>query len=352
LITAALTCALVAAAPAQVTLAAPNLTYINLDANTGGLYLDYFARKLAGEGPIRLTTRQEIAEVLGLERQKQLLGCEEANCTAELAGALGVDGILTGSFAKAGGGLVVSLKILNAKDAGSIVEAGTRVKDENALFEWLDETARIFAATLLKKANLAPAAVSAEAPARGKAWIPVAGVSAVLLGASLTTYLLAGNSEASLRSGDAPLTTSEAVAAFHAQGQTNQFLSTTFLVAGLTGLGTAALLFVVPTSSRVRPWIPGIAGVGSFVAAGVLLGLAASDEGRLRAGNGVSSLADADELRASGQAKQTSGFALLGVGAAGVIASGLMLLMSDPPPAAIGIAPVNGGAMVSASARF
>ena len=41
---------------------------------------------------IRVMTSGEVAQVIGLERQKQLLGCSEtgASCMAELAGALTV----------------------------------------------------------------------------------------------------------------------------------------------------------------------------------------------------------------------------------------------------------------------
>lgn len=56
--------------------------------------------------------------MIGLERQKKLLGCadDRSSCVAELAGALGTDGIIVGSPGKPGTNFTISLKIIRARD--------------------------------------------------------------------------------------------------------------------------------------------------------------------------------------------------------------------------------------------
>src|SRR4051812_13752442 len=81
-------------AAAPIRLAAPAWQSVDVDANKTRFFSDYFAQQLQQARPeIRVTTETEIGQLIGLERQKALLGCNEAssNCMAELAGALGVD---------------------------------------------------------------------------------------------------------------------------------------------------------------------------------------------------------------------------------------------------------------------
>src|SRR3954464_15436468 len=96
--------------------------------------------ELTREGGFKVTTKNDVAQVLGIERQKQLLGCGDAqsSCLAELAGALGVDGILSGSLARIGSGFTVTLRVLRATDGSELATASVRVKNEEELQDWLD----------------------------------------------------------------------------------------------------------------------------------------------------------------------------------------------------------------------
>lgn len=55
-------------------------------------------------GLFQVTSQAEVANLLGLERQRELLGCAESSssCTAELAGALGAQFLMSGSVTKLG----------------------------------------------------------------------------------------------------------------------------------------------------------------------------------------------------------------------------------------------------------
>lgn len=74
-----------------------------IDANVGTVVTDSMlaeVRKLQGASAIGM---DEIKDMLSHEANRQILGCESDNsCLAEIAGALGVDELLTGRLTKAG----------------------------------------------------------------------------------------------------------------------------------------------------------------------------------------------------------------------------------------------------------
>lgn len=71
-------------------------------------------RRLPG---LQIITRQAISAALSIERQRQLLACSSDSCAAEIAGALDVDRVVTGSVAKLGESWVVHLQLLDARKA-------------------------------------------------------------------------------------------------------------------------------------------------------------------------------------------------------------------------------------------
>jgi hypothetical protein len=129
-----------AAAPVKV--AAIEWSHSGVDkiyaATLEGRYLDL----LASNG-MRVTSPKDIAAVLGLERQKQMLGCSsDVSCIAELGGALGVDAILYGSVVKGGSSFTVTLRLINARDAQTLSSFSQRLKSEDLLQDWLDAKAK------------------------------------------------------------------------------------------------------------------------------------------------------------------------------------------------------------------
>ncbi|MHB8874287.1 MAG: hypothetical protein ACYC8T_11420 [Myxococcaceae bacterium] len=139
---------LLAAPPdrAQLRLASPGLSYVQVENKVGDFFNEYFSQQLVLQG-VRVTTKNEVGALLGFERQKQLLGCSENSsaCLAEMAGALGVDGLITGSLAKFGSSFAMNLKIVWARDGQVIGAYATRVKGDEALLDWLTDTAKAFA---------------------------------------------------------------------------------------------------------------------------------------------------------------------------------------------------------------
>ncbi|MDQ3266258.1 MAG: hypothetical protein M3Y59_21860 [Myxococcota bacterium] len=80
-------------ASAGVKVAAPGLTATGVDPRIAAFFSEHLAQQLAHRG-LGVTTAAEISTLLGLERQKQLLGC--ADCQVELGNALGVQGMVQG----------------------------------------------------------------------------------------------------------------------------------------------------------------------------------------------------------------------------------------------------------------
>lgn len=122
-------------------LASATWSYVDLPELKGQLFADHLGKQLELCG-VKVTGRSEIAALLGMERQRQLLGCsdESSNCLAELAGALGVDGLLTGTVGKTASGYVVNTKIVDA-NGKSLALASGRALDDDALLDWLDGAA-------------------------------------------------------------------------------------------------------------------------------------------------------------------------------------------------------------------
>ncbi len=127
-------------------LAAPGLTTADVDPARAQLINDFFADKLreAGQGTVTVLTQSEVSAVLGLERQKQLLGCSDdsASCLLEISGALGVDGIVMGNLAKFGGAYAITLKIVKASDGAIVSSASSSGLSEGQLLPWVETHAR------------------------------------------------------------------------------------------------------------------------------------------------------------------------------------------------------------------
>ncbi len=66
---------------------------------------------------VRVVSTKELQAVLSYERQRQLIGCSDSGCLAEIGGALGVDQLLSASLGRLGDTLVFSAQLFNAHKA-------------------------------------------------------------------------------------------------------------------------------------------------------------------------------------------------------------------------------------------
>lgn len=152
-----LTAILLAATPEPVKLAAPGLNGANISEEVLTFYTEHFAQQLGFQG-VRVTTSSEIAQLIGFERQKEMLGCKDdsTSCLVELANALGVDGLVNGSIARLGKSYALNLKIVSATDARPLAAWSSRVPDEEAVLDELNRAAKAMAAEMFQKLGRTP----------------------------------------------------------------------------------------------------------------------------------------------------------------------------------------------------
>jgi hypothetical protein len=119
-----------------------------------------------------------VTAILGLERQKELLGCSDgSSCTTELLQALGADFLLTGTLARLGGLLQVNLKVLDARSGATRTAWSDSTRDEAELPRLLTRAAEQLAETLTPRAP--PTQLSAGF------WVPLLAGAALLAGSGV-----------------------------------------------------------------------------------------------------------------------------------------------------------------------
>jgi len=70
----------------------------------------------------------EVADMLTHEENKQMLGCDDESCLAEIAGALGVDELVTGSLGRVGGSSAVNLRRIDMQAARVVTTVDERLE--------------------------------------------------------------------------------------------------------------------------------------------------------------------------------------------------------------------------------
>lgn len=249
------------AAPLKV--ASPGLTYVGMDAQLGGVYLDRIVSLLQDSGPIKVTTSHDLEQVLGLERQRQLLGCESSgSCLAELSGALGVDAILGGSLARTAAGFLITLRAVRTADGGEVATLSGRFRDEVSLGDWIEAQTPVLARRLLvafgRAVEAGPVVEKAVAPppSEGLApwvrWVP-GGVGVVALAAGGFFWFQAVGAADQLQKGEL---TGVDVHALAAQGRLNQTLGPALVATGVVGVVASVVwvkLGAPPATAALAP---------------------------------------------------------------------------------------------------
>jgi TPR repeat protein len=117
-----------AAAPAPATVAVLDVVVgpgvVGADA---AALTEVFASGLQDSQAWKLSTLRDVAAVMGLERQRQILGCTGPACVTETGGALGAEAVIAASVGRVGGALEVSGRILDARTAAVLARASAPV---------------------------------------------------------------------------------------------------------------------------------------------------------------------------------------------------------------------------------
>ncbi len=243
-----------APATAPMKLAAPSFGAVNIDPEAASFYTDHVAQRLRRLG-LQVVTAREIALLLGIERQKQLLGCSEdaSECMIELANALGAEATMMGDIGRFEDVYQVNVKVLSSSNGRVLVEHSARVEGDRALLEALDETALVLARTLNPKANASTTSTteidSPRSGPRAHAWIPAAG--GLAFGAAGTWAMLTAKGRYELLTGGLQVSNAEDVAL---EGKRFQTLGVIGLGLGAAALVSAGVMFFWPESD-VQPQV-------------------------------------------------------------------------------------------------
>jgi hypothetical protein len=133
----ALLCVALAADPAPK----PKLVVLSIDAAanvdpaTRAVFDDGIAGAVAKTGAFEVISAREVQVLLGLERQKQLLGCaeESSSCLAELSGALGARFVLSGALAPLGGTWQLTLQLQDTTKSVTVGRSSRLAKNLDGL---------------------------------------------------------------------------------------------------------------------------------------------------------------------------------------------------------------------------
>jgi hypothetical protein len=216
-------------------------------------YTEYVAQQMAAAG-LAVTSPKQVASLLGLERQRQLLGCsqESTSCTAEMAAALGVDGIVQGEVVKLeSGGFQVSLKVLWSRDGRPLTVFTGRGEDEPALLDLMGRGARLMSDDLTQgdwvRLTVTPAShtIIPSSPLRVAAWVSF-GVGVAALAGGTVGIVRSTTLAEQLRTGSfVSLGEARAVAS---DGNTMQVMGGVLLGVGAAALGAGVVMFLLGTS--------------------------------------------------------------------------------------------------------
>jgi hypothetical protein len=216
-------CVVVTAAPTDFKLAAQDVRLTGIDPALSEALTVHLGQSFKRANVV---TSRDIAAILGLERQKQLMGCSDAasSCLAELGNALGVSGIVATDLTKLGAHVQLNMRVLDPTDGKVLARYSEELGSIDDAFKALARGAGELEAQLL------PAAPGVSLRTLG--YVPlVAGIVSVGVGSIL--YGLAASLYGQLTAVGMPGSyTNEPAAAAATRGQTYQNSGIALLIAG------------------------------------------------------------------------------------------------------------------------
>lgn len=232
----------------------PGLTPVDLPPERATFFEDHLIQELAGQG-LKVMSGRDIAALLGMERQKQLVGCDQNSCAMELANALGVDAVLLGSLARLDGMLIADLRVLESRSGKRLAAQSVRARSDSEFLTQLDALAR----QLVKQ--LSPEPTVSAGPTRWPGFV----VTGLGVAAGVTSVLFATQADAQRRQLDPStpgmISLTDAATA-RENGKTFQSLAVAFGVGSGVAILAGALLAwspwagssvtVVPTKDGAR----------------------------------------------------------------------------------------------------
>jgi hypothetical protein len=111
----------------------------------------------------------DIREMINLEQQKNILGCQEESCIAQLGGALGVPLMIVPTLGKLGDDYLITLKVTDVEEAKVLVRQILIVPDETSMAKGM---AWVVKAAIANYQHRPPPPELKFSRARTKGWSP------------------------------------------------------------------------------------------------------------------------------------------------------------------------------------
>lgn len=227
---------------------------------------EHLAQALQSRG-VEVMSEQDIKQMLGRERQRELLGCNEesASCQAELMGALGAEGVVLGDVAQVGGLIQVNVKVVSGVTGKPLAVFATRVDRERDLLDAIDRAAIALAHTLVPSHSAtlalddAPPVVTSGPSIGRRSWsaVPaIAGGVVMLAGGTLLVLAQLNHNALNRRDRTDPLGQEAALTTAN-RGASYQTLGLVGLGVGGAALLAGALMFLLgaPEVDTIQPSI-------------------------------------------------------------------------------------------------
>jgi hypothetical protein len=145
-------------------LAVPGLSTVDIDTQRTTFIVEHLAQELSDQGA-QVVSAQDLTVMLGLERQRQLMGCSGGKCVTELTGTLGVDALVTGNVARVSGERYqLNLRMLDASSGLRVRTYTKRVVGFEPLLDEMSKAAKILVAAGNKKFGRTSSPQTAPSP--------------------------------------------------------------------------------------------------------------------------------------------------------------------------------------------
>jgi hypothetical protein len=326
------------------------------------------ANELDRMGAFQIVTADAIRNMLAFEKQRQMLGCADAGCMAEIGGALGVDWLVSGKVTKlaAAGGipetLSVDLTLTNVRKAqreGSVIETA---RSETELVARTGKAAQKLVARILAGRSGRLVVTAAEVGAVVKVDDQVKGTTplraAIVLPAGPHALsvekqgFVAYQKDVHVEAGrvvEEPVTmvpSPDFVRAYESRQRKLRLGAWISTGVAAAGLATAVALQASANSLYGNETTP-----GTFLYARSKLQSGIETEGA------TNLRAEASRLKSDIETRQTMSYVAGGLGVSAAFAATYFWIAGDDPNryarfARIDVAPLPGGAVASASLRF
>src|SRR5688572_25474332 len=116
-----------------------------IDADVRAALGARIAATLSDAGVPGVIGQSELRSLLDAEARRQSVGCDDASCAAEIAGALGAERVVVGTVTRLGGTYALQLTLLDVKNGRALARSESSGPSVNALFDGARASARAIA---------------------------------------------------------------------------------------------------------------------------------------------------------------------------------------------------------------